>query len=308
MNYTVCLYTDSMIDIRDTTEASDKVMVETIDIYKVYSVHNVSTYSDSGYDTLHISCYEPTETGDIKYYFGLDRFYNDAFAHWVFESAVYLPLFRLLKQRHPHIKLFLKSRKTYTRLFCNYLGISTDDLVYAFDTSSPSICYFAPPISSLNQNEITEAYKQHLCRFWEMFRADDVEIQHPVVVLPRQKLENYPGNDRVIPFDTILQYTSRIKDSVILHTDTVTDLAEQIAVIRGSAVIVVTDGSPFLVNGMFSYNKHILVSGQCCTYGQAIRFKKIAYIIDKIKRQNLSASYIETQGDTCNRLRDILRI
>jgi hypothetical protein len=297
-----------MIHIRDTTEASDKVMVETIDIYKVYSVHNVSTYSDSGHDTFNISCYEPSDGGDMNYYFALDGFFNDAFAHWIFESAIYLPLFRLLQQRHPHIKLFTKSRKTYTRLFCNYLGFSDADMVYTFDTTCPSICYFASPISSLIQNEITEAYKQHVDRFWDMFRADSVEMIHPVAVLPRQQKENYQGNDRVIPFDTILQYTSRIKDSVILHTDTVTDLAEQIAVIHGSAVIVVTDGSPFLVNGMFSYNKHILVSGQCCTYGQAIRFKKIAYIIDKIKRQNLSASYIETQGDTCNRLRDILRI
>jgi len=304
-----------MLHITDATVASDTISVETLDIYKVYSVKNVKSYAHSNYTTWDIECCAPgsVSSGIERVYFVIDTHAHDAFGHWVFESAIYLPLFNILKVRHPTIKLLLTEPRTYKRIFCKYMGISEDDIVYRNDlvysittTTDSSVYYFPSPISALNQAEITEDYMRHVNRFWSFFRRERTG-HYPLVVLPRQQRENYVGNDRVVPFSEIINYANTVPNSRIVHTDTIEDLSVQIQAIADANVVVVTDGSPFLVNGMFSYDKDIVISGQSRTIGQGYRFKKMAYIINKIRGQNKSVSYIGGQADTCNRVRQLMR-
>ena len=303
-----------MIHITDDTVASDTISVETLDIYKVYSVKNVKSYAHSNYTTWDIECNTPgsVSTGVERFYFVIDTHGHDAFGHWVYESAIYLPLFNILRARHPTIKLLLTEPKTYKRIFCKYMGISDDDIVYHNDlvysittTTDASVYYFPSPISALIQADITEEYMCHVDKFWTFFRKERTG-HSPLVVLPRQQRENYAGNDRIVPFADIIQYANTVHNSRIVHTDTIEDLSVQIQAIIDADVVVVTDGSPFIVNGMFSYDKDIVISGQSCTIGQGYRFKKMAYIINKIRGQNKSVSYIMGQADTCNRVRQLM--
>lgn len=297
-----------MLHITDATVASDTISVETLDIYKVYSVKNVKSYGYSNYNTWDVECNGPESAidGVVRFYFAIDTHAHDAFGHWIFESAIYLPLFNILKERHPTIKLLLREPKMYKRIFCKYMGISEDDIVYSITTTTDaSVYYFPSPISALNQVEITEDYIHHVDRFWSLFRRE--RTGHcPLAVLPRQQRENYAGNDRIVPFSEIINYANTVPNSRIVHTDTIEDLSVQIQAIVDSDIIVVTDGSPFLVNGMFSYDKDIVISGQSCTIGQGYRFKKMAYIIRKIAAQNKSVFYIGGQAETCNKIRELM--
>jgi hypothetical protein len=297
-----------MIYIDEATETSQEVRKEIIDEYKVFCVNNVESYEHKCYKAWEITMFNSfiidEKDPPTSIYFVGDTIYGDAFAHWVYETAIYLPLFKKMKLIHPTLKLYLKSHKTFKLLFCSYFGIDLDDIVYTF---VPGVrCYFPSPISALNDPQLHPEYVTHLDIFWDYFKCTDVINKYSVNVFPRQKKENYTVNDRNVPFNLIIQYTDRIPNHTITETDNITDLNTQLEKIRSSNIIVLSDGSPFLVNGMLCYNKHIIISGQSCTEAQGVTYYKIAYIIKKIREQNISLSYIDSQHNTCIKITELM--
>jgi hypothetical protein len=309
-----------MIKLDDSSETNDLIHKEEVDIYKVYSIKNVKSYTHSDLTVWSVETTPISDPGVQNMYFAFDTIYENAFGHWVFECAIYLPLYKLLRARIPNLKLYLKSAKTYKTLFCKYFDIHKDDVVYEFDVAHQSVCYFPSPISALNVPCLHTDYVKHLDLFWDNFRLfnarnhhevdlnvcghtgiDAVE-SHVVTVLPRQKKENYNSNDREVPFNKIIEYVTTIPDHVLLHTDAVEDLQHQIEVLRKSKIIVLTDGAAFHVNGMFCYNKNIIVSGPLFSKTQGCTFHKSGYIIEKIIRQNKSVLFISEEDSACKQI------
>ena len=52
----------------------------------------------------------------------------------------------------------------------------------------------------------------------------------------------------------------------VLHTDTITDIKDQINLILRAKNIIVTDGSPYLINSLISLNANIICIGACVIY------------------------------------------
>lgn len=48
----------------------------------------------------------------------------------------------------------------------------------------------------------------------------------------------------------------------ILHTDEIHDLKDQIDIIRKSFIVILTDGSPALVNSLFTTYSHVIILGE----------------------------------------------
>lgn len=297
-----------MIHINDLSETNDQMQKEYIDDFKIYSVRNPRSYVHVSFNSWVIETCNPETSNScpINIYFAAETLYNDAFSHWVFETAIYLPLFKKLKVQYPDLKLYLKNMRQYKILFCKYFGIEPEDIVYTFDTSLQSKCYFPSPISALNDTCLNPKYVDYLNRFMDCFLdAENKEI-YSVNIMPRQIKENYKGNDRSISFDVIIELTNTISNRIITMTDSIDNLQSQIDVVRCSKVNVFTDGSPFLVNGMFSHNKHIIVSGQMCTDSQSINYLKLRYIRQKIINQNKSVSFIHGQEDSVKKIMSLL--
>ena len=124
--------------------------------------------------------------------------------------------------------------------------------------------------------------------------------------MPRQTKENFKGNDHNTPLAYVTEYASHIPDSIILNTDTINELKTQINVLRESKIIVITDGSPLLVNGMFCYDKDIFVTGVLYVQNQAMTYLKVAYIVNKIKCQNKSLSFIAGEKETTDKINELL--
>jgi len=270
------------------------------DIYKVFIVENVTNYSLVNFNTHEINT-NAIQFINPSYYFVIDLLYNEAFGHWVYESAIYLPIFKKMKDLYPTIKLLLKTKKTYKQLFLDFFDISNTDVVYDNDMNNENVCFFPSPISSLNETLITENYKKYLedfVRIFSDFQTTNNE-QLDYVIMPRQTKENCIGNDRSYNIDFIYNILiCNFKKYSVLETDNITNITEQITNIRSSHNVILTDGSPFLVNIMFCKNQKIYVIDQI-TNIQSQYYVKIKYIIDMICRVNsIHFKHIDIQSNT----------
>lgn len=264
--------------IKDNTEHKHHMINN---IYKIFIVENVIHYSLVNFNTHHIEICKIKQE-PLEYYFVIDLVFHDAFAHWVYESAIYLPIFNKLKEIYPMIKIVLKEKKQFKSLFLKFFDIMETDVVY--DMQPNNICLFPSPISLLNDNHtMTDIYKQIILQFIMKFSQSRTEPQlYDYIVLPRQIKENYKNNDRTYNMKAIYEAIDIITTKYNnLHTDIIVDLKDQITLIQLAPHVILTDGSPFLVNNMFCNNQKLFILGTI-TIHQAYTYHKLNYIIETI--------------------------
>lgn len=196
---------------------------------------------------------------------------NEAFCHWVFESAILLPTLQK--------NIVLATKKTYKTLFCRYFGIQDEEIQY-----DPT--QLAGRSFRLIDNPIPQGYPQLLDAFFTKFSSSvipDVDF----VVMPRQRKENYTPNDRPCPLTPFLDmFQTSGRTHRIVHTDDITDLQTQIDLVNSGRNLVVVDGAAFLVNGMFCSGKHIYVISCSLVEEQSKMYPMMKLLYDKIKQRN----------------------
>jgi hypothetical protein len=195
---------------------------------------------------------------------------NEAFCHWVFESAILLPTLQK--------NIVLATKKTYKTLFCRYFGIQDNEIQYDPTQFASSF--------RLIDNTIKEEYPALLDALFNQFSSSvmpDVDF----VVMPRQKKENYVPNDRACPLTPFLDvFVTSGCTHRLVHTDDITDLQTQINLVNSGRNLVVVDGSAFLVNGMFCSGKHIYVINTELVENQSKTYPMMKLIYEQIKRKN----------------------
>jgi len=212
-----------------------------------------------------------------------------AFGHWVFESAIYIPIYLRLKRIYTDMKLMVGEYKSYKPLFAEYYGVEDNDILYSIPPGS--LCTIPSPLSLTSKN-VCERHRRLLDRLVIPITIEKYEY----TLFPRQT-ENYPGNNTSISYDPIIEYIDRvgIKYSVY-YTSTVSNLSKQISKIKHSRVIIIPDGSAFLVNGLFASNSIIYVVGRLCSEEQSMLYPQIKYILHIIQTRN-SVYWFETCSD-----------
>jgi uncharacterized protein (DUF1919 family) len=271
--------------ITDYTEP-DNHRVKSImfdDCYKIFEVNGVSSYSH--YDFTAWKFVQTTISDSPKnFYFIIDTEHRDAFGHWVYESAIYLHLFNKLKILYPTIKLKLDGYKKFKQIFIEYFGISMEDVVYEM-CDGENVCFFPSPISAIHRHIITDINKKQIDNFFDSFASLSLEKNNTVLYMPRQHKENLIYNDRIYQSPTIDKFMT--ENHIVLNTDYVEKLSDQVNTVSGSKTIIVTDGSPYQVNGMFCRDSTIIRIGNMTD--RAISVEKqylLAYIDNKIRVNN----------------------
>lgn len=171
---------------------------------------------------------------------------RNAFAHWVFESAVFLPIIKSEGKR-----VVLVERKMYKRLFCEYFGFTDADVDYG---GNP--CPTAPILMDRVIRPEYPLILSNFCAHFSTHVVPDVDF----VLMPRQTAENYVSNDRkckLTPFLDVFKTSGR--SYRIVETDYIRSLQEQIDLVNSGRTLIVTDGSPALVNGVLCSGKTIYV-------------------------------------------------
>lgn len=198
-------------------------------------------------------------------FFVVDVLYDEAFGHWHAETAIFLRYWHDLIKEYPSLQILLKTDRIYKRLALKAYGIPVDRTVFGGPEVLPekNLCIF-PPLFLLNDHGIdvsifTNMWAKHIEYLHKAAGVSaDTKKSITTLGLPRQTRENYKPNDRVIPgTKEMCEQIEALDNSLVLHTDNVDDLLEQVRIVASSQNIIVIYGSAFLVNGSFAMNSHI---------------------------------------------------
>ena len=163
------------------------------------------------------------------------------------------------------------------------MGVELNDIVYSIEL--PNTCVFHEFIS-LGLNDVSKEYKIVLDNFLNYF-PKKYEKDTNILFMPRQVKENYIGNNRVYYTKDHEELILRIdQNNKILHTDTIEKLEEQIKMVQNSKTIIVTDGSPALVNIIFVKNSLVIILNSNFVINHIKTYSLIKYIVERIVEKN----------------------
>ena len=270
------------MDIFEITDNENDVVNEDIYSYKIIKnvVKVTPSFNKWTMETNQIYPYH-----DSSYYFIIDTLLHDAFAHWVFESAIYLPLLLLLKEKYyPNLKLYISGKKIYKSLFFDFFQIKETDVTCEFNLENS--CIFPIPISSLNIKSITESYVKQVERFINLLYSNTVSSSKTIntIFLPRQTKEVYLPNNRVYNTTNISEIISLDEKNYILNTDDIKKIKDQIILVNSIKNVILMGVSSYFVNGIFCQDSKIIILDDFSS--QTEEFVKLKYIHEKICKNN----------------------
>jgi hypothetical protein len=255
---------------------------EKIDGVKIYSVKNVINYKyhKSRYNILYNN---NIVTSEHKYFL-IDSINNEAFGHWVIESAVLLSVFKKLKSIYPMIKLHLLCSKNFKTLFLNHCNISQNDIIYTLEPNNE--CFLPEPFTIFDNKPEYSLHFRYVVDFFNSIRPDTLPVKDiDILFLPRQKKENYVSNNRTHNTKDLEDVILLMNNCYVLHTDKLTELKDQINFILRAKNIIVTDGSPYLINSLISLNANIICIGDVILH-QIPNFTEMRMIKSIIETNN----------------------
>jgi len=254
-----------------------------IGIYKFFKYENVYKYEDIDYELYNIYYNTSLQKNaqEPEYYLILDTIFADGLFHWVGENLVFLPLYIELKKQHPALKIIFREKVGYHKSILEYYNISFDNILYKINNTH-NVCFFPFPISHLNNPELDLEYISYADAFVNWLNNVEFDKTIENLIMPRQVIHNAPGNNRINDCTDIINH---MPDAVVFHTDNSTNFYDQIKIVKSSKNIILTDGSPFLFNGLFAKDSTIIVLGDVVTV-QGGGYKKMQYYIDIIKQRN----------------------
>ena len=260
---------------------------EQIDIYKYFKYTNVYKYEDLHFNSYNIyydsSLTLPNNTPE-EYYLILDTTFSKALFHWVAECIIFLPLYIELQKQYPNIKMIFKIKTDYHKIILEYYNIPYENVLYKIENNN-NMCFFPLPITHLNNRDLDDEYVLYSNAFLKWFNNIhfDKTIDH--LIMPRQVLQNSDANPRSHNCDNIINCMSHMPNTIVFHTDKMTDFYEQHKLVKSSKTIIVTDGSAFLFNGLLAENSTIIVLGNI-VIDQARTYQKMKFFVELISQKN----------------------
>lgn len=251
--------------VEECIDSSNTDNTFSIESYRVYEAKNVvsifiKTQNQEGWDIVTIP---NPETSEVAYYFYFDCEQSDAFGHWVFESAYYLPLFKKLKQQYPTLQLLSYKKKNFMKSMFEAFDMKESDIVHEISCVSNRV--FFPEFSTLALHTPYQTFLDHIHRFYTSLVEG---LPSPtkcidILYLPRGRIENFKPNDRTIPCQEQLVdlLPMMYPSSRIYYTDQTKNMRDQIELVRSARILIVDYGSNLMFNGFFAEDSIVLVIG-----------------------------------------------
>ncbi len=224
---------------------------------------------------------------------------HDAFTHWVYECAVFLPFYHLIVEELGKVGVSIpvkyyyisEPHRTYKHLFFKLFGLEN-----AVVTHLPRDALFlvAPVVTLNNQQTTCTLMGPRIARL----RDYSYSRKQPVLsksieylLLSRSKKENYVNNDRNPSYSNVLDFL-RAQNKTVTSYDTVNtaDFNTQIQLLWSAKNVILDYGSSLFVNGVFCESSRVFIVGNL---GQHNGYIPLRCIMDAIKRSN-SMQFIES--------------
>lgn len=229
-------------------------------IYPIYTVNSVEKI-ELTYVSWNVTVNSSIST---DYYYCIDTINDDAFGHWVYESAIYLVIFSKLKLIFPNIKIYIFNKRNYKISYFKAFDISIDDIVYSLPKNNITLFNNYITLSTLDSFNTGDIYNLYLENYYNHLinKYTPINHQYDVVYFPRGSLENCKGNDRVVfNQDSIVNLVESYNNSLVYYTDKTTNIIDQISIIKQAKILILDYGSSFLVNTFFCSNQNIIILG-----------------------------------------------
>jgi hypothetical protein len=281
------------IEITANMEETSLVKKYTIEECTFYSVEEVIDYNfcENTFNKWKVNKSDSNKNKEYpslsNIYMIIDTAFNAGIAHWLYESAVFLSFFKDLQKIHPTIKIHLKINRRFKVIFLQLFNISEADISYSLEENN--ICYFIPPITSLNIKEILIFHRKYIKNLKENFDSlrEEKGKNIDLLILPRQIKDNYNIGFDFSPLSKVISTLRQEgRELQLLNTDDINDIKDQITTIRSAKNIVLIDGAALLINGMFAYNSTIYVVTRNCTQAQSKEYPQMKYLLDLIEKNN----------------------
>jgi hypothetical protein len=288
----------------------------TIDNYNVFSASNVNdinvnhewfVYSDDfGWD---VTINNAHSTICENYYFYIEAKYPDAFAHWMYESAIYLYLYIKLKEIYPTLKIYTKIKRRYKDVTYRAFNIKESDISYTIENTNNIVLF--PSYLTCFTKTINDNHRLYLMNFRNyLTEVDAIKKDISILYFPRGKLENYKGNDRtILNQGDIENLVKTYPNSYVYYTDTTTtDMRDQIKLLQRANIFICDYGSNFSFNSFFCNDSNIIILG----LEDAHKIFPYSLIIHDItEKKNKSITFIPKENDklifSINRLKEIIK-
>jgi hypothetical protein len=251
----------------------------------------------------------PLNNDSLSFFLLFETCFDCAFAHWIYESALYLYYFFELKSEYPELKILVKKnpKRSYKNLFFKAFNISENDIhwieneehhdcktVYK-NIPSNNVCINTTP-HYMNMINIPnkDAFKKLLIQFRDKI-MENLNVTFPAektldhLFFPRSKFENNVPNDRTINYDKVYKMLQG-KQYIEYDTINTTNLKDQIELLVSSKNIFLDWGSSMLVNGLFCKDSIILISGSL-EYQQKYEWFSVYFEITKENNNNFIKIY-----------------
>ena len=207
--------------------------------------------------------YTEIDEVDIEtYYYYIDGIYDTAFSHWIFESGIYLNIFNRLQEKYPSIKLLSFHTKMFKSISYEAYNIPQSCIVNHIENNKNKVIFIK--YGSLADHTNCEQFLAHV-RKWHNYLIElrsmitkDIDILY----LPRSRNENYREISEISSIQQrLIPAMEQYPNTTILYTDDIKNIADQVEIIRRAKIIILNEGSNFLVNGFFAEDSHIIIIG-----------------------------------------------
>lgn len=234
------------------------------------------------------------ECETISYYLYFDTKNHDAFSHWVFESAIFLPLFNKIKEKYPSLKILIKEQKNFKLSFFKAFHLE-NDVVCALETHDNLVIF--PRYTTHHIRKRNELYKELLDPFYSYFIQNEECVKDiDILYLPRGTRENYKGWDRKIDCqEQLIEYIQSLPNTMVYNTDLTDNFVDQVKIIRRAKKILLDYGSSFNVNGFFAKQSEIIIIGHDVHHEI---FPILQMGIERMEQNGNTFRYIYKEGQT----------
>ncbi len=260
-----------------------------IDDYKINMYENVKQYKYKHcIPELEIDFSEIILNNDKEQYYVFDCPGQTAFAHWIYESFIFIPIFIKIKSLYPNIKILTSNTKKYVYNFFNFYNINNEIINEIRNTNN--ICFFSPIFSLNDANINIPMFINHIDLFTTFINnninKNNINNKESLLFLPRNNKENYINNDRTnLENDDICNNVIKIGGSII-DTYQLNNIKIQFSLINMFKTIILDYGSSFFVNSIFLQNKNIIVIDICHYSFQINNYISMKTLFEYIQKKN----------------------
>lgn len=264
-----------------------------------YEHCNFNSWKIKALSPGHESTTEGLKSDSTQIYIGIDTVHHDAFGHWFFESAIWLPKVKAILDAHPNSKIYSMGSRGYKTQILEYFGIPPDRVITEFSDKN-NVCIFVNPCTSINDLTEHDKFKEMLVEFSGQFHQTKVNKEINYLLMPRQKKGNYKANDREVDTDDLETYLMGIKGSKIFSTENSTAFNDQVHTVQSSQTLLVADGSAFLVNAFLAKNSVVIVLGDALVPNQRRVQEKLRILCEHIEHNN-AVMYVHSPSNIFTR-------